>query len=82
MSVAGSSELFGLDIGLEELFAATGGVALLALVFGALALTVGAIAPGRARAAAISGAIALAAWITDGLGQIVDALEPWRPLSP
>ena len=24
----------------------------------------------------------MVAWIFDGLGQAVDALEPWRPLSP
>lgn len=82
VSVAGGSELFGLDIGLAELVAGTGGVTLLALVFGGVALAAGSIAPGRARAAAIGAGIAIAAWVLDGLGQIVNALEPWRPLSP
>lgn len=25
---------------------------------------------------------AVLAWLLDGLGQAVDALDPWRPLSP
>ena len=36
---------------------------------------------GRGRSRSPSG-VAVAAWIFDGLGQAVDALEPWRPLSP
>lgn len=71
-----------LDIGFGKLFAASGSVALLALLFGAAALAAGAIRPGRARAIAVAAGLALASWIFDGLAQAVGALDPWRPLSP
>lgn len=71
-----------LDIGFGRLVAASGSVGLLALMFGTLALAVGAAAPGRARAVAVAAGLAIAAWMLDGLAQAVDALDPWRPLSP
>lgn len=75
-------ELVDLQIGFGHLLAATVAVALLALLFGTLALAAGALMPGRGRAAAIAGGLAVASWILDGLGRAVDALGPWRPLSP
>lgn len=71
-----------LEIGTPALIDATIAVALLALLFGTIALAVGAVAPGRGRAAAIAGGLAVASWILDGLGRAVDSLGPWRPLSP
>ena len=82
VTVAVGSRLVDLEIGFGKLVAASGGVALLALLFGALALAVGAARPGRGRAAAVAAAVAAASWMLDGLGQAVDALDPWRPLSP
>jgi ABC-2 type transport system permease protein len=82
VTVALGSWLVDLEIGFGKLFAASASTGLLALLFGALALAVGAVRPGRARAVAIAGAVAVAAWIFDGLAQSVDVLEPWRPLSP
>lgn len=81
-TVAVGSALVDLDIGLSRLAAAAGSVGLLALVFGSVALAVGAWWPGRARAIAIATGLAIASWMLDGLGQAVDALDPWRPLSP
>jgi ABC-2 type transport system permease protein len=52
------------------------------LLFGAIALAAGAARPGRARAIAVAAALAIAAWLLDGLGRAVAALDPWRPLSP
>lgn len=81
-TVAFGSSLVDLEIGFGKLLAASVGVALLALLFGAIALAVGAVRPGRTAAIAVAGGLVIAAWIFDGLAQAVDALEPWRPLSP
>ncbi len=82
VSVALGSWLVDLDIGFDKLVAASVSVGLLAVVFGTLALAVGSVMPGRARAIAIAAAVAVATWMLDGLGQAVDALDPLRPLSP
>jgi len=71
-----------LQIGLGKLVAASISVGLLALLFGTFALAVGALWPGRARAIGVATAIAVGAWLLDGLSHVVGALEPWRPLSP
>jgi ABC-2 type transport system permease protein len=81
-TVALGSALVDLDIGFDKLLAASVSVALLAVLFGAVALAVGAIRPGRAAAIAAAAGLAVAAWLLDGLGQAVDALDPVRPLSP
>lgn len=82
VTVALGSWLVDLEIGFDRLLAASVSVGLLALLFGAIALAVGAIAPGRARAIAVAAGVAVVAWIFDGLAQAVDALEAWRPLAP
>jgi ABC-2 type transport system permease protein len=82
VAVALGSAAVDLEIGLDRLVAATVSVTLLALFVGSLALAVGALVPGRARAIAIAAGVAVAAWLLDGLGQAVGPLEPWRPLSP
>ncbi len=71
-----------LEIATGALIRATVSVALLGMLFGTIALATGALAPGRGRAAAIAGGLAVASWILDGLGRAVDGLGPWRPLSP
>jgi ABC-2 type transport system permease protein len=82
-SVASGDAVVGLEgVPFGNLVAATVGVALLALLYGALAMAVGCAWPGRGRAIAVPAALALAAWILDSLGQVVDALDSWRPLSP
>jgi ABC-2 type transport system permease protein len=81
-AVALGSLTVDLEIGFGKLFAASASVALLALLFGAAALAAGAIRPGRPRALAVAAGLAVASWIFDGLAQSVDALDPWRPLSP
>jgi ABC-2 type transport system permease protein len=82
VAVALGSRLVDLEIGFGRLVAASISVSLLAIFFGSLALAVGAIRPGRAGAIAISAGIAVFAWLLDGLGQAVDVLDPWRPVSP
>jgi len=82
VSVLVSDEIFGLDADIEGVVAASGGAGLLALCFGTLALAIGCVLRGRGRAIAVSASLALAAWMLDGLGQVVNPLDPWRPLSP
>jgi ABC-2 type transport system permease protein len=74
--------LVDLEVDLGNLAAASVSIGLLALLYGAIAMAVGAIRPGRARAVAIATVLAVAAWILDGFGQAVSGLEPWRPISP
>ena len=82
LTIAVMSPLFDLDVDLLNLLAATISCGLLGLLYGSLSIAFGSVVPGRARAMAIPGALAVAAWILDGLGQAVAGLEPWRPLSP
>jgi beta-exotoxin I transport system permease protein len=81
-TVAIASALVDLEIGIDDLLAACGSNALLAILFGALALTSGAVLPGRGQAIGIATALAVAAWMLDGLGRAIDWLDPFRPLSP
>lgn len=82
VTTAAGCQLVDLRIGLGHLLVATIAVALLALLFGTLALAAGALMPGRGRSAAIAGGLAVASWMLDGLGRAVGVLEPWRPISP
>jgi ABC-2 type transport system permease protein len=82
VTVTAGSWLVDLEIGFDRLLAASVSVALLALLYGAIALAVGALTPGRAQAIAVASGLAVAAWIFDGLAQAVDALDPWRPIEP
>jgi ABC-2 type transport system permease protein len=81
-TVALASALVDLEIGIDDLLAACGSNALLAILFGAVALTSGAVLPGRGQAIGIATALAVAAWMLDGLGRAIDWLDPFRPLSP
>jgi ABC-2 type transport system permease protein len=81
-TVVVGARLVDLEIGVGRVVAASVSVGLLALLFATTALAAGAIRPGRAKAIAVATGVALAAWIFDGLAQSVDALEPWRTLSP
>jgi ABC-2 type transport system permease protein len=82
VTVALGSALVDLEIGFDKLLAASVSVALLAVLFGAVALAVGSIKPGRAAAVAVAAGLAVVAWLVDGLGQAVSVLDPVRPLSP
>jgi ABC-2 type transport system permease protein len=82
LSVAVTSALVDLEIGFGDLIAACGSAALLALLFGAIAVAAGAVWQGRSRAIAVAAGLAVAAWMLEGLGQAVTWLDPFRPLSP
>jgi ABC-2 type transport system permease protein len=81
-TVAVCSRLVDLEIGLGRLLSASLSVGLLATLFGTLALAVGSLSSGRAKAIAVAAGLAVASWIFDGLAQAVDVLEPWRVLLP
>jgi ABC-2 type transport system permease protein len=81
-TVAVGSLLMDLEIGFGRLIAACVSVGLLASLFGMVALAGGAVRPGRAQAISLAAGLAVASWLLDGFGQSVDALEPFRPLSP
>jgi ABC-2 type transport system permease protein len=81
-TVALGSHAVNLEISFGKLAVASLSVGLLALLFAAIALATGALAPGRARAIAVAGGLAVAAWIFDGLARSVDPLEGLRPLGP
>lgn len=82
LTLLASAPLFDLDLPVANSIAATVSVLLLGVFFGALALAIGSLWPGRGRAIGVTAGIAIAAWILDGFAQVVAALEAWRPLSP
>jgi ABC-2 type transport system permease protein len=79
--VVGSAAV-GMDISPLRLGAATGSAVLLALAFGSLALAIGAGTGERGPAVAGATAVAVATYLINSLSRLVDALEPWRLVSP
>jgi ABC-2 type transport system permease protein len=71
-----------MEIALANLAAATLDAALLALLFGVLALLIGSAVGRRGLAVAVSTAAAVAAYLVNALAGIVGALEPVQGLSP
>jgi ABC-2 type transport system permease protein len=57
-------------------------MALLGLEHGLVAMAVGAATGKRSLALAIAGGIAVAGYMFYALGAFVDAMEPWRVVSP
>lgn len=80
--VAGSDILFSMDVGAGPIAAATLVTWLLALLHGTLALLVGAATGSRALAIAAAASVAVAGYLLDGLGNLVDVLEPLQPFAP
>lgn len=72
------------DMGLNAGFVAAAniGLALLALLFGTGALAIGAFSGRPSAASGIPAAVAVGAFVLNGLGAAVDVLEPFRVLSP
>ena len=73
-----------LDMGIPVAHAAIGALAmvLIGIQFGWLALAVGAVTGRRALSVAVPGALAVAAYALHVVGALVEAVEPWQPLSP
>jgi len=72
----------GMAISLAHLAAATASAVLLALLYGALALLVGAATGRRALSAAAVGAAAVAAYLVSSLAPLVHALDAVKVVSP
>lgn len=77
-----SSALFDLRIGPAAAASGCLSMVLLGLEFGAISLAVGVLTGRRAWAIAIASVASLAAYVLYALGLMVDAVEPWQPLSP
>lgn len=71
-----------LRVSATHLAAATLSAVVLATGFGALALLVGAVTGRRARASGLTAALAVAAYVVNGLAPLVSALDPLQKLSP
>lgn len=76
------ARLVELPIGGGRLAAATLGAALMAILFGALALALGGITGRRGVALGVGAAVAAGAYVLNGMAPLVDALAPLRRLSP
>lgn len=81
-SLAVSVAAAGLDVTVGHLAAAAAATGLLGLLYGAIALAVGAASGRRGLALAVAGAAAGAAYLANALGSLVDALTPLRQASP
>ena len=81
-SLLAGTRAVGMHVSAWHLAAATADAALLALVFGAVALLVGSAAGRRGTATGITAAAAVAAYLLNSLAQLVGFLEPLRPASP
>jgi ABC-2 type transport system permease protein len=74
--------LFDMDLPVERVAAAMLHLALLGLVFGALALAVGSVTGNAALTRGIPVGVAVVAYLVNGLGAMVSWLEPLQPYSP
>jgi ABC-2 type transport system permease protein len=81
-ALAASAAAAGLDVTVGHLAAAAAATGLLGLLYGAIALAVGAASGRRGLALAVSGAAAGAAYLANALGSLVGALTPLRQASP
>jgi ABC-2 type transport system permease protein len=72
----------GLQLHFDGLVAIVVGAVLLALVFGALALWLGALTGRRTMSIGVAFAVAIASYFLYSFSALVSALEPLRPLSP
>jgi len=81
-SLAISTAAAGLNISTGHLAAAAAATGLLGLLYGSIALAIGAASGRRGLALAVAGAAAGAAYIANALGSLVSALKPLREASP
>ncbi|HEU4947190.1 MAG TPA: ABC transporter permease subunit [Kribbella sp.] len=77
-----SSVIFDVGIGAGEAASGSLSMVLLGAEYGALALAAGSILGRRSVAIAIASAAAVAAYVLYAAGLLVEAVEPWQPLSP
>jgi ABC-2 type transport system permease protein len=80
--MAAGNATIGLDLSLESIVAATTGLALTGVFFGALALALGAATGSNAIARGVPAAVAIGGILLNGLGAVVAGFAPFRYLSP
>lgn len=81
-SIAILGPIVDLDVDLVALTVGSAAMVLLGVLHGLLALAVGAATGRRTRALVVAGTVAVAGYVLHVVGALVDAVEPWRPLSP
>jgi ABC-2 type transport system permease protein len=74
--------VFDMDIGVSAVGSGVLAMWLLGVEFGFLSLAVGAATGRRALALSVAGVLALGSYVLYALGQLVDSVAPWQPLSP
>lgn len=82
LTILAFDPLVGLDLSLTKQVSAIASVAALGLLYGWLALAVGAAVPNRALAIGIPAGAAAAAYLVSGLHGLAGWLDPFRFLSP
>jgi ABC-2 type transport system permease protein len=82
LALAVEGRLFDMVIPMDRIAAAMLHLALLGLVFGAMALAVGAVTGDVGLSRAIPTGVAVVAYLANGLGAMVSWLEPLQPYSP
>lgn len=82
VSLIGEGAAAGMHLPYGHVVAAMTHLALLALVFGALALAVGAATGHAVASRAVPAVVAVAAYILNGLGEVISWLHPVRKFSP
>jgi ABC-2 type transport system permease protein len=81
LSLVVGTRIAGMEVGALRLAAASVAALLLALAFGTVAFAIGAATGHRARAIAVTAALAVASYLVNGLAPLVDALDPFQKLS-
>ncbi len=82
LGLAVGAPLVKLEIAAGRLAEATLGTVLLALVFGVLALALGAAAGNRGLSLGVASALAVVTYLLNALAAVVKGLKPYRVLSP
>ncbi len=82
VTVLAGSSVFDMGIGAGDLAGAMLAIVLLGVEFAWLALALGAATGRRALSIAVSAAIAVASYMLYAIGQIVESVQPWQPVSP
>lgn len=82
VALVGEGLLADMGLPVEKVSAAMLHMALLAIVYGALALAIGAVIGHVAASWAVPAVAAVLAYVVNGLGPVVSWLEPWREASP
>ncbi len=77
-----TSPAYGLDLSVNGMIAANVGMALLALVYGTLALAIGGLTGKRRLTLGIVTALVATAFFVNGFATLVDVLQPFQAVSP